>query len=80
MNDGAPDVFDEYQPRGLCATACGHKATELWIIYGGKSRYDYRCACCCVAGRLERAHKIAATIPELEAEFAKVKSKCQNAE
>lgn len=64
---------EDYIPTGPCA--CGHEATAIWSL--GGSRFEFRCLCCVIAGRLERAHKSAAMIPELEAEYARVKVDCE---
>lgn len=74
-----PDDFDQYRPRGECATGCGHPATEVWQLYKGQQRYDFRCRCCVAKGKLDRAIAYRDRIPALEADYAKEKESCTDA-
>lgn len=52
------DEFDQYKPPAgtLCAAGCGHLATGPWRLYtqrNGAQRFDWRCACCIIRGKLE---------------------------
>jgi hypothetical protein len=67
---------DQYRPHGLCARGCGHTATEFWEVYRGAFRYEFRCHCCVIAGRLERAKWYASQVQKLEAEYEKEKESC----
>lgn len=69
-------IAEQYRPKGLCVTGCGHAATELWFIYKGPIRVEFRCHCCVVLARLERARSYAARIEKLEAELEAAKLAC----
>jgi len=79
-NEPMDDDFDMYRPHGLCATGCGHPATEVFPLYKGQYRFDFRCVCCAALGRLERAHETLARtmkrIPELEKAALKAQQEC----
>jgi hypothetical protein len=72
------DDFEDYQPHGDCATGCGHPATEVWQLYKGQQRFDFRCHCCVIASKLDRARWYAARIPALEAEYKSIKENCND--
>lgn len=73
--DGLDD-FDDYRPRGLCASCKVHQATELFPLYRGPVRYDFRCHCCVKRARLERAREYVGRIPELVKEFQAALKEC----
>ena len=72
------DDWEDYQPHGDCATGCGHPATQVWQLYKGQQRFDYRCNCCVAKGRLERAQWYASQIEKLTAEYQKERESCQS--
>jgi len=73
---GETDDFAMYRPTGPCA-ACGqHPATEIWSLFKGPLRYEFRCACCVVLGQLERARFYAGRIAALEVEHEAAKLVC----
>jgi hypothetical protein len=67
---------DMYRPHGPCANCGCHSATALWVLYKGPLRYEFRCACCVVVGKLKRAKWYRDQIAKLEAEYAEAKEKC----
>lgn len=67
---------DMYRPHGPCANCGEHEATELFQLYRGQMRYDFRCKCCYLLGKLERARWHASQIAKLEGEYANVKEEC----
>lgn len=69
--------FDQYRPHGPCANCGEHPATELFQLYRGQMRYDFRCKCCYVLGKLDRARWHASQIAKLEGEYAMAKDLCQ---
>jgi hypothetical protein len=75
------DEFADYRPQGLCA-ACGeHQATEWFGVYRRTPQgvlYEARCACCVALGKLERAHAIAARIPDLEKAALAARATCNH--
>lgn len=77
MNDADFDtIAEQYRPKGLCITGCGHRATEPWFLYKGPIRVEFRCHCCVVLARLERARSYAARIEKLEAEHQAAQLTC----
>jgi hypothetical protein len=71
------DDFDMYRPHGLCASCLVHPATEVWVLYKGPYRWEFRCACCVARGRLEKAHWYAEQIPTLELALGEANLNCK---
>jgi hypothetical protein len=68
--------FEDYQPHGDCATGCGHPATEVWQLYRGSQRFEFRCGCCVALGKLAKAKWYRDQIERLEAEYEAANENC----
>jgi hypothetical protein len=68
--------FDLYRPKGLCAHCLTHPATEVWQIYVGTRRFEFRCKCCVAEGHLEKAIAYRDRIPFLEKALAQAQGEC----